>query len=73
MQIFGCLIMIVLVGFFMVVAFGLSIIDAVLRLFGFKCMGKTSRDKKQSTPTSDAQPKKVFDDNEGEYIDFEEV
>ena len=73
MQILGCLFMIVFVGLFMVVAFGLSIINAVLRFLGFKRPATTFREEAPSAPASDAQPKKVFDDNEGEYIDFEEV
>lgn len=73
MQILGCLFMILFVGLFVLVSFGLSIINAVLRLFGFNRPSTTFRDERQSAPASEDQPKKVFEDNEGEYIDFEEV
>lgn len=71
-----------------VLIFGLSIISGILRLlfgFGRRRSGGNKRQKEQQnsshsnegsdTLKSDVQQnrKKIFDKNEGEYVDFEEV
>lgn len=72
MQILGCLLMLLFVGFFLVVGLGLSFVSAVLRLFGFGRSRTTLKDEIES-PDDAPQQKKVFSDDEGEYVDFEEV
>ena len=63
----------------MVLSFGLSILNFLFRLFGinFPISSKHfRRDGFQNTeaPKPDAEPqKRIFEENEGEYIDFEEV
>lgn len=72
MNVLGCLLMAVFVVLFAVLAFGVSLLSAILRLFGIKLpqMGQ----KHDTDVRSDAQPqKKHFADDEGEYVDFEEV
>lgn len=72
-------------GFFFIIiiiilVFGISIISGVLRLlFGFG--RKTTRNSnnhqsgQQEKPQSTSSPKhkKIFDKEDGEYVDFEEV
>jgi hypothetical protein len=78
LQIFGCLFMLIFLALFVVLAFGLSILSAFLRLFGIKLPINGTRHQssvKSNDPQQpdSEQPKRVFSDNEGEYVDFEEV
>lgn len=76
-----------LILFLIIVAifvFGLSLISSILRtLFGFgrRTSTNTSSSQQQQTTkkefrqetTSTTQKKKIFDKNDGEYVEFEEV
>lgn len=76
-SIFGFLFIILLIIFI----FGISIISGILRLF-FGLGRKATRNpgeqhsehRKSSQSTSrPKKQKKIFDDDEGEYVDFEEI
>ncbi|WP_321334759.1 DUF4834 family protein [uncultured Bacteroides sp.] len=77
MYILGFLFMIVI----FILVLGLSIVSSVLRvLFGFNRRSSSSKNaqtrSREEQDTSEQQPpkhKKLFDDDEGEYVDFEEV
>ena len=78
MNILGCLLSLLLVGFFLVIGVVSALIDGVLRFLGLRNPHPTLHDSEQQS--SQAQGKgnegerpKVFDDDEGEYVDFEEV
>lgn len=72
MSFLGCLFAALFVVLFMLLSFGLSLINAVLRLFGIR-LPKAGQ-KGNAEVRSEAQPqKKRFADDEGEYVDFEEV
>ena len=72
MQVLGCLLTLLLVGFFIVLSLGFSIIDAILRMFGRG--RRTTINRNEQTTTENAESsKKKFSADEGEYIDFEEV
>ena len=75
MQLLGCLFMLLFMGFFLVLAFGMSVLNVVLRLFGINSPRTPFRDEEAAPaePTESAEPKRVFSDDEGEYVDFEEV
>lgn len=70
-QLFGCLAMLLFVGFFVVVSLGMSFLQAIYRLF----TGNGSRSRKEEIRQTNepSSQTKVFADNEGEYVDFEEV
>ena len=73
MQVLGCLLTLLLAGFIIVLSVGFSIIDAVLRMFGLGRRRPTiNQDEQPTTASVEPQNKKIADD-EGEYIDFEEV
>ncbi|MBQ8968119.1 MAG: DUF4834 family protein [Bacteroidaceae bacterium] len=72
MHFFGCLIALFLSGFLLLVAFGLSLLDFLLRLLGIR-RPRTIADAPEDGPNEPASQKRVFDDDEGEYVDFEEV
>ncbi len=64
----------------LVIVFGLSIIGGILRfLFGIGrkagFAGGNSYHEEQSSSDADSEPKhkKIFDKDEGEYVDYEEV
>ena len=63
----------------LVLAFGISIISGILRLlFGF---GRKSRfngnrfeeEQEASNAASEPKHKKIFDKDDGEYVEFEEI
>ncbi len=68
---------------FIILMIGLSLLGAVFRLFtGFRYRSKHTRESKNnesaysynnSSTSSSGTKKKVFDDDEGEYVDFEEI
>lgn len=68
---------------FVIFAFGLSIIRGILRfLFGFGTRSTSSssqqsesaqRQTRQKVSNPSPKKKKLFDDNEGEYVEFEEI
>ncbi|MBQ8050573.1 MAG: DUF4834 family protein [Bacteroidaceae bacterium] len=65
--------MFLFVGFFVVASFGLSIIQMLMRLFGINTRQRTTlQGDETSHPDSQAQ-KRVFTEDEGEYVDFEEI
>ena len=72
MGIIGCLLSLLFVGFFVILSFGLSILGAILRLFGFNVPGPKRDEAAPQSPES-SQRQRVFEDGEGEYVDFEEV
>lgn len=72
---------IVCVGFLFLLFLGLTLFDGLLRLLGFRIRrnpfsrppsSSSSASPRPDAPKEPAQ-RKVFDDNEGEYVDFEEV
>ncbi len=79
MYIIGCLLSVLLIGVFLVLSFGLSILSFLFRLFGINFPVSSTHfwhDASQSTTSQepDKEPqKRIFEDNEGEYVDFEEV
>ena len=72
MQILGCLFVLLFFGLFLILGLGFSFLQVVARLFGLGRRTTSSREnvEKQSEPQK--QPKR-FADDEGEYVDFEEV
>ncbi len=69
-----------LVFLFILLFIGLSIINTILRLFGFG--RKATRNpgtyrkrapRQHTDPPPAPKKKKVFDNNEGEYVDYEEL
>ena len=60
-------------------SFGLSILNFLFRLFGINFPVSSTRFRRDDfqnteTPKPEAEPqKRIFEDNEGEYVDFEEV
>lgn len=88
MGIFGLLFIILpLIIFFVVLGIGVTLVRSLLRLFGFggnsftRGYGRQSADSNtrqrqehsQSSFDTSAKPKKVIAEDEGEYVDFEEV
>lgn len=73
MQILGCLLMSLLAGFFVLLSLGFSILEGLLRFLGFGKRRDTLRDERADQPQPSEPTKKVFSDDEGEYVDFEEV
>ena len=74
MRVLGCLLMLVFLGFFLIASFGLSVLQIIMRMLGFDSRSRSSlhNEKKVSRPKQ--EPKKpVISDDEGEYVDFEEV
>lgn len=64
--------------FILFVVFGLAVLANIIQsLFGFgkkstdSHFGQTSRPEETTAPKT--QKKKVFDDDEGEYVEFEEI
>ena len=72
MRIFGCLVMLLFVGFFVVVGFGLSILNIILRMMGINRPPTSFRSTEKTKEESQRQQKR-FADGQGEYVDFEEV
>ncbi len=72
MQFIGCLLSLLLVGFFIVLSFGISIVRVVMRMLGFDVFGPKRNAPDVQTP-KEPQRQQVFKDDEGEYVDFEEV
>lgn len=73
MRMLGCLGMIFFLGLFIVLSLGLSVVGTVLRLLGFSWTKAEERENVAPTSTSTSQTTKIIPDDEGEYIDFEEV
>lgn len=63
--------MLLFVGFFVVVSLGMSFLQAIYRLLtGNGSRGHKEKIRQTNEPSSQT---KVFSDDEGEYVDFEEV
>ena len=78
MNILGCLLALLFVGFFFHIGVVSALVDGVLRLLGIRRPRTTLRDSEEQTTQgqakgSEGQRPKVFDDDDGEYVDFEEV
>lgn len=78
MNILGCLLSLLLVGFFLVIGVVSALIDGVLRFLGLRNPRPTLHDSEQQSSQTqgkgnEGERPKVFDDDEGEYVDFEEV
>lgn len=77
MNILGCLLSLLLVGVFLVFGILSFVADTLFRFLGLRKPRTSldgSSDNSQSHGQTDAsQHPKVFDDSEGEYVDFEEV
>ena len=72
MQALGCLFLVLFGIFFFIISAAKSIYDAV---FGSR-MGNTrtpQNNTAKSNSTQQSKHRKVFDDNEGEYVDYVEV
>ncbi len=73
MQLLGCLLSIVLIILFAILGFGLSILSFILRLLGVNTSRTSFQKPETPQQPSDTPQTRVFQDNEGEYVDFEEV
>lgn len=78
MNILGCLLSLLLVGFFLIIGVVSALVDGVLRFLGLRNPRPTLRDTEEQSSqaqgkANEAERPKVFDDDEGEYVDFEEV
>ena len=73
MRMLGCLGMIFFLGLFIVLSLGMSVVGTVLRLLGFSWPKVEERENVAPSSTSASQTTKTIPDDEGEYIDFEEV
>lgn len=73
MRMLGCLGMIFFLGLFIVLSLGMSVVGTVLRLLGFNWPKAEERENVAPSSTSASQTTKTIPDDEGEYIDFEEV
>jgi len=79
MSIIGSILFFILFVFFIVVGIGFYVLNSVFRLFGIgKFSHKNQKDNTSSQNPDDestqnmASKKKIFDKDEGEYVDFEE-
>lgn len=84
MGIFGFFFIILpIILFLIVLGIGVTLVRNILRFFG---LGRTSsrtydsyagsgnnRQQQASSTTSPSKPKKIIDEDEGEYVEFEEV
>lgn len=74
MQLLGCLIILVFILFFVVIAFFGSFLLWLRSLFGFKPRQQHHQESNNQYQDTPSQPtKKVFSDEEGEYVPFEEI
>lgn len=73
MRVLGCLGMLLLVGFFVVLSFGFSILNLIMRFFGISRPDLADKDNIPDATGKEPQRKKTIPDDEGEYVDFEEV
>lgn len=73
MYLLGCFFMLILVVLFWFIGIGLSILTFFFRLFGINYPRTNHKHNNSQSSEKSQQQKKVFSDNEGEYIDFEEV
>lgn len=81
-SLFGCLVSIIFIAFFALMAFAGAVIDTLRRIFGLggsnsynqqqRHQQQRQQNYRQEQHTSRQKPK-VFADDEGEYVDFEEV
>ncbi|MBP5381344.1 MAG: DUF4834 family protein [Bacteroidaceae bacterium] len=71
-QLLGCLGMLLFVGFFVVVSLGVSFLHTISRFLTGNGFRKSHKEEIRQTNEPSAQTK-VFSDDEGEYVDFEEV
>lgn len=91
-SLFGCLVSIIFIAFFALMAFAGAVIDTLRRIFGLGGSNSYNQQQRQQQQrqqqqrqqqqrhqnyrqeqhTSRQKPK-VFADDEGEYVDFEEV
>lgn len=73
MRVLGCLGMLLLVGFFVVLSFGFSILNLIMRFFGINLPDFAGKDNIAEPTNKEPQSKKTIPDDEGEYVEFEEV
>ena len=72
MYLLGCFFMLLLMAVFWFIGIGLSILTFILRFFGIN-YPRSRNQNKPSQPEQPKQKKKRYADDEGEYVDFEEV
>lgn len=81
MHIIGGILLFIIVIFFIVVGIGVYVLSKVFRLFGLgryaQKNNKTNsngenKQNSESTP-SETEKKKIFNKDEGEYVDYEEI
>ena len=65
--------MLLLVGFFVVLSFGFSILNLIMRFFGISQPDFMNKNNVSEPTNEDSKPKKTIPDDEGEYVEFEEV
>ena len=74
MKFLGCLASIFLLGLVVLLGVFSTLLGTIMRLLGIHSRTTSQfRSDDGQTAQQDNAPKKVFNDNEGEYIDFEEV
>ena len=75
MHLLGIIIAILAFIFFLVLAFGMTVVGFVLRLLGWGNHQGVQRRRTtvHANPAAEAPKTKRFSEGEGEYIDFEEV
>ncbi|MBQ6189972.1 MAG: hypothetical protein IJK45_07370 [Bacteroidaceae bacterium] len=73
MRVLGCLGMLLLTGIFVVLSFGFSILNLIMRFFGINLPDLTGKDNIAEPSNKEPQSKKTIPDDEGEYVEFEEV
>ncbi|MBQ4519724.1 MAG: DUF4834 family protein [Bacteroidaceae bacterium] len=86
MGIFGLLFIILpLIILFIIISFGINLLHSILRFFGFGRSNNnqtSSWNNRQQTQSHRSQPhstnsssknKKIIEENEGEYVDFEVI
>ena len=65
--------MLLLAGFFVVLSFGFSILNLIMRFFGISQPDFMNKNSVSESANEDSKPKKTIPDDEGEYVEFEEV
>lgn len=76
---FGCIFGIIIAGFAILLMISLQLLIGVKRFFNSFSFKKNKGNKtaynntQQSSTHKSSSHQKIFDDNEGEYVDFEEI
>ena len=71
MQVLGCLLSLLFIGFFVVLGIGMTILARIRQFFTGGSRPASASPKPEASDAGDRRV--LFDDDEGEYVDFEEV